>query len=195
MKFKMFILLLLFFTYGNGQNNGTLFFKDGTVKEGFVKFTAFSKIKFKASKKSKWSKYDFSTFSKIEIMEEGELTTYVEILARGNNGPQIVKELVKGKITLYHLSTVGTSMVMNPATGASSSPSFTSYNIKNLYVKREQEKVATHLGSNQLFTKNFKKAASEFFKDCSVLVVKIQQKEFKKRDIEKIVKFYNEECD
>jgi len=45
-----------------------------------------------------------------------------------------------------------------------------------------------------LFTKNFKKAASAYFKDCPSLVKKIQSRTFKKRDLEKIVSYYNNKC-
>ncbi len=68
------------------------------------------------------------------------------------------------------------------------------YDIKNLYVLRTGEEKATHLGSNQLFTKNFKTAASVFFKDCTSLVTKIQNKDFKKKHIKEIVQYYNSEC-
>ena len=74
-------------------------------------------------------------------------------------------------------------------------PMIQSYNIVDYYVKRSNQQNATHLASNELFSKNFKKAASEFFSDCPLLVEKLQTKEFNKKDIKEIVTFYNENCD
>ena len=68
------------------------------------------------------------------------------------------------------------------------------YDIKNLYVRRGVSGEITHLGSNQLFSKNFKNAASDYFADCPELVTKIQNKEFKKKHVRDIVKFYNLQC-
>ena len=68
------------------------------------------------------------------------------------------------------------------------------YNINNFYVKNEGDSEVIHLGSNQLFTKNFKQGASEFFKSCPELVEKIQNREFKKKDIVRIVRYFNLDC-
>lgn len=68
------------------------------------------------------------------------------------------------------------------------------YSISNYYVKKDNDKEVTHLGSTGLFSKNFKKAASSYFSDCPSLVAKIQHKEFKKRHIEEIVAYYNTNC-
>jgi len=202
MKPKIFTivigLLFLFFSANAQKTKGTLFFKDGSVKEGLVRLTNGEKVKFRPNKKAKATKYVFSELTEVRIMESSKPSIYVQILAKGHNGPRIVKEIVKGRVSLYHLETIGSSPMYMPNAGDPGGGSFTTfgtYNIKNLFVKREGENVATHLGSDQLFTKNFKKAASEFFKDCEVLVSRIQQREYKKRDVKEIVTFYNNKCD
>ena len=68
------------------------------------------------------------------------------------------------------------------------------YDIKNLYVTKGVNGDVTHLGLNQLFSKNFKNAASDYFSDCPELVAKIQNKEYKKKHIRDIVNFYNLQC-
>ena len=69
-----------------------------------------------------------------------------------------------------------------------------SYNISSYYVRKENETEVTHLGSTSWISKNFKKAASNYFKDCPNLVEKLQNKEYKKKDIREIIDFYNEYC-
>ncbi len=190
------VFLLVLSSLSAQKTKGTLFFKDGIVKKGLVRLTGSGKIKYKSSKKAKATKYDFSEFEKVDILENKETVVYVHILARGHNGPQVVRELVKGKVSLYHLLSTGGGPVFMPGNGPGGG-SYThnrTYDIKHLYVKRKGENVATHLGSDQLFTKNFKKAASRFFKDCTSLVQKIENRAYKKRDIKEIVAFYNNEC-
>jgi hypothetical protein len=41
---------------------------------------------------------------------------------------------------------------------------------------------------------SFKKDMAEYFRDCPALVDKIQDKDFKKYDMEAIVSFYNKNC-
>ena len=47
------------------------------------------------------------------------------------------------------------------------------------------------LNSSDVLSKSFKKTAAEFFKDCPSIVEKIENKSYKKDDLEEIVKFYN----
>ncbi|QXP79729.1 MULTISPECIES: hypothetical protein [Winogradskyella] len=43
-------------------------------------------------------------------------------------------------------------------------------------------------------TKSFRKRAMEYFEDCPVLKTKIETKEFKKEDLQDIIRFYNSNC-
>ncbi|MEO1033126.1 MAG: hypothetical protein AAFX55_17110 [Bacteroidota bacterium] len=62
----------------------------------------------------------------------------------------------------------------------------------DLLVVREGHKA---IKINQLsLSKAFKQRASEFFSDCSSLVSKIENKEFKKKDLIAIVEYYNSNC-
>ncbi|QLG44580.1 hypothetical protein [Costertonia aggregata] len=67
------------------------------------------------------------------------------------------------------------------------------YNFYTLYLRKNEKPVAVHIGSTQLFSKNFKKATAEFFVDCPKLVEKIENRVFKK-DVHKEVRFYNTRC-
>lgn len=62
------------------------------------------------------------------------------------------------------------------------------------YVCRQSDAEAFRITSFGNISKNFKKTASEYFKDCPELVKKIEDKTFKKDDIEEVVRFYNAHC-
>jgi len=103
---------------------------------------------------------------------------------------KVVKRLEVGKVSLFYLSKKGyrTHGINGQNSGYVSATN-------NMYVKRGHEAVATHLGSNKLVSKNFKKAATEYFKDCISLVEKLDKKEFTKWDIREIIRYYNRECE
>jgi len=62
------------------------------------------------------------------------------------------------------------------------------------YLRKTDKEEAIYLTSTYWFSKNFKKAASEFFSDCPRLVTKIQDREFKKRHLNEIIEYYNTQC-
>ncbi len=173
----------------------TLIFKDGSVKTGLGKLTG-NRIKFRTNKKEKGVKYDFS------LLKEAKLSgkTYVSLGVKGKEKPKVLERLLVGKVYLYRtVDLVYTSYVGNLGgfrgrAGVGFVGGGQYYNIKNFYVRKKTENEVTHLGSNQLFTKNFKQAASNYFKDCPKLVKRIQNRALKKRDLKEIVQFYNNQC-
>ena len=198
-------LLICTATLNAQRSEAILTFKDGTVKKGFGKLISQDRVKFRKNKKSKAKKYPFKTLEHVKIKEYDEFHTYAYIRIQNKKKPRVLEVKLTGYLSLYELSRTH----HNPHNfgggfggaggfgggGASVGLTFGhSYNINNFYVRKEGQKEATHLGSNQLFSKNFKKAASAYFKDCPSLVKKIQSRTFKKRDLEKIVKYYNNKC-
>lgn len=68
------------------------------------------------------------------------------------------------------------------------------HDIYKEYLNRKNENDVVGIRDNKYFTKNFKKAAALYFRDCKMLVEKIINKEFRRRHIEDIVNFYNSKC-
>ncbi len=181
------------------KNKAVITFKNGTTKSGLGKLIK-DGVKFRLNKKSKAKKYDFDNIKKVKIYTINDIETYVKLKIKDKNKPRVLEELAAGNVYLYELSRIGYTNYggvgfggVGGGVGAGAFGGAT-YNINNFYVRRQNEKEAYHLGSNQLFTKNFKKAASSYFKDCSSLVAKIQNKELKKRDLREIVEYYNTKC-
>ena len=197
-KTYLFYLLLFLIGYGLSaqKTKATLTFKDGTVLEGLGKLTMDEKIKFRKAKKEKKVWYSLSdNLEKAMILEQGVWVTYVYKKVKDRTMGKVLREVLVGKVSLYSRISSGTMMAPIGGAGGGGAPMMMhSYSIENSYVRREGESQVTHLGSNQPFTKNFKKAASKYFEDCPVLVKKIQNKEYKKRHLKEIVSFYNRRC-
>ncbi|MGY3793193.1 hypothetical protein [uncultured Aquimarina sp.] len=181
------------------KSSAILIFKDGTELKGFGKIKSFGKVKFRKTKKDKAKKYKFDELHSVKIYEGGELNTYVYKSIKDSEFPKVLQLITEGKVTLYKIHTEGYYGTPNIGAGGFGGTGVgfgggNYYSMNSYYVKRENEEEVTHLGSTHLFSKNFKKAASTYFKDCTSLVEKIQNKEFKKRHIREVVEYYNNDC-
>jgi hypothetical protein len=58
------------------------------------------------------------------------------------------------------------------------------------YVHREGEKIAAPLITLRI-SRSFRKRAMEYFSDCSNVVTKLKERDYRKQDIETVVKAYN----
>ena len=196
-SYYIFLLCLLITAPILAQNDQAILeFKDGKQRKGLAKLIGGDQVEFKKAKGQKAEKFHFSELQKVVIYENEEPSTYIYIETREGRF-NVVKELEIGAVNLYVLEQKGYSPPMQMA-GANGHMNMTGgnfYDIKNLYVKRGENGELTHLGSNQLFSKNFKKAASDYFSNCPKLVNKIQNRDFKKKHVKDIVHYYNTKCD
>lgn len=197
---KLYLLVLIFIGsiyIGFAQKTkAELILKDSTHLIGLGKLTNKGQIKFRKTKKDKPIKYDFSDLAFVKIEEYDGAKEYVQKPVKDRTTPEILTVIKKGKVNLYKTIFAGYNYAppVGP-NGFGAGGVGVAYSINHFYVSKEGEEEVTHLGSTHIFSKNFKKAASEYFKDCPVLVEKIQVREYKKRNIEELVAFYNTECE
>lgn len=179
------------------SQKATLYFKDGTQLTGLGKTISKRRVKFRKSSKTKPEKYSFSKLDKLVIHEDGDEKVYKEIKLMGKEDSIVLQEVLIGRLSLYKTESHGQSPPFSgngfaPGNAGMAGGNF--YSIQNYYVLKDGVDGVVHLTSSQFFGKNFKKGASAYFKDCPSLVEKIQTREYKKRDIEEIIKYYNNNC-
>lgn len=181
MKKLLFTLTLLITLSSFGQKQkATLFFKNGVILEGFAHFGSFnSKISYKKTKKSKKLFFDAKTINKIIVHSKKEDSEYHYRRIKGRNSYAFIKPTLKGKVTLYIIKTESDQNHKS---------------ITYFYVSKGVNEDLKELRSSLRHWTNFKKIASNYFKDCPKLVKKIQSKEFRKRDIVEVVEYYNDNC-
>ncbi|CAM3668332.1 hypothetical protein [Flavobacterium chungbukense] len=199
---KPFLFSFLFFFFfaltANSQKQiCRIYFDDGTVLSGIGKIRTDNTIKLKLNDDDKGTDYDPLIIDRIELERDGISQVY-KYKKEVDGFHKWLKVLIEGKVSLYKYDMSGFNFAtipnsgfsgMNMGMGMASSP------VTYYYVAHGEDfevSIITSLGN---ISKNFKKAASEFFKDCPVLVEKINNKEFKKDDIFQVVKFYNTKCD
>lgn len=172
----------------------TLYLKNGNVMEGFALKDPIKMVTFKEDLKGRGTNYYIKDIDAVEYNTSEGVKRYVILPVVDKRLEIVVEEILAGKVSLYLNNQIGYSPGMVGGGPGGMMSMGTVHSIDNYYLKRDSDQSLTHLGSNQLFTKNFSAAASEFFEDCPVLVKKIEEKEFKKRDLREIVSFYNSEC-
>ena len=200
MKKIVIITVFLFVLPMTAQKEkAILHFKDDSKITGLAKIiSSGARIKFRKDKQSKYKVYTPDNVESIEIYEKESFSTtvyshYYFRKTKKNTLPRLLKLMEDGKANLYldyneynKVFVIGSNGI-SPAVNSS---------ISHYYVSRAGDEFVTRLGGQgSLFKKNFKKGASEYFKDCPELVKKIENKEFKRRDIEEVVNFYNRECE
>lgn len=99
----------------------------------------------------------------------------------------LMTEVITGKASLYLRSQV--SMGAPTGMGAPSSNTNISY-----YVIKEEQTTAKYIKGNNIAYNKFKTNALKIFSDCESLVTKIKNKKYKRKHLEDIVTFYNENC-
>ncbi len=142
------------------------------------------KISFKGKEGKKTISYQ--DIDKILATGKKEKDNYtLKYIKFSDDNGDLMTELVTGEVSLYlrTVMVVTGSGMYGPTTSTA----------RNYYTLRKGEPVATEIKSNNIF-KNFKKDASYFFSDCKGLVSKIENKEFRRKDIAEIVTYYNTSC-
>ncbi|MCF6308507.1 MAG: hypothetical protein L3J09_11190 [Flavobacteriaceae bacterium] len=99
----------------------------------------------------------------------------------------LMTEVISGKASLY-LRTQ-TSMGAPTGMGAPSTNTNTSF-----YVLKDGQSIAKYIKGNNIAYGKFKTNALKIFSDCNSLVTKIKNKDYKRKHLEDIVTFYNENC-
>lgn len=203
MKLRSIITgVLLIFSISNsvaqdGWIEGEIFLKNGESKAGLIKLGKVSKdliaiggdniVKYKPAKKGKKKKYREPEIDHIILDEAGGgYNGYYEYVAVSESKRQLFRAVLTGNVILYHRFV---NMTSSSAGGGGMMMSST-YNVDEYYVLREGGTIAMPLITGRI-SKSFRHRASNFFSDCPIVVAKLQNKSYRKRDIEKVVAAYN----
>ena len=134
----------------------------------------------------------FIEFSKIDFVQQEYSNNEKKVFRffQTNSDSSFIKleELVTGEhVALYaNIYTVNSGGV-----GEMSIPQ----TVVKYYIKKNEETKLTLLGPYSPLTNNLKEKVVDYFSDCTELIQKIENKDFRMRDgLEQIVAFYNKNC-
>lgn len=198
---NIFLILIVFVSTIciSQKQKCTIYLLDGSTKEGISRFKADDNVKFRATEDSEPEIIPKEKIEKIKLDENGIIGTYRFKNVTDEMG-RWLKEVSVGEVSLYSDKISGAfyggGVGFNSmgGVGMGGGMMMGGGDVTYYYVCHKSDNEVFKITSIGNISKNFKKAASEFFKDCPKLVEKIQSKEYKKDSIESVVWFYNNYC-
>ena len=175
------IYLLSFITNAQTQE-ATLHFNDGTSIEGYGLIFQEHKIKFKASKNDEPSVWTGVIVSGITFHGfEYDLKFEYVYTKKSKRYPLLLEVLTgEGEVTLY------TNITSDYSFGKESKP--LSILRVEYFTKRQNEEIATKLKGN------FRKNIIKYFGECSGIIKRIDNHEFRWETLIELVNYYNDFC-
>lgn len=216
--FLLAFLLCLNLSFAQyGWTDAEVYLKNGKTLIGEAKIPMMSaalnlkkeQLKYKKDKKGKKSKYKPQEIDSIVFtihytervnkkkVEKTRVETYIPVFLNKKKTKQgFVEVLVEGKLRLVGRTVMvqsGGMWVPGPGVNAAPvyQPGFMGSHNQVMFL-REGEKPVVFNQANIL--KSFRKRAMEYFEDCPSLRSKLDNKEFKMKDLQEIVRYYNSNC-
>jgi len=204
-KIACIALIALVSNIGFSQSqNALIHLKNGRTLQGYVNITNSGNIKYSVNEESKEQKtFTHKDVKQLDLFHNNKIIVFLYKNVKGNKQApdyKLMEVLLLGKVSLYRVLNFGSYAdgmnITQNINGFSigSSGRWEKYSVSNYYVSKDGGITKKLTTTGTLFTKSFKKVTSEYFSDCPELVQKIQDYTFTKKDIEKIVLFYNESC-
>ena len=198
MQYKKWLLIFtVFFSLHSAAQKfkAELVFKDGRSMIGLGEPAQKNLIRFRKERKAKKEFFSFEEVDTLKVFYDFDPTIFVYQRIKGRIYPDVLELAHVGKNVIFYRDNTQGYMTFHNAGGANGMETWKVVSLTHSFVRKPDEDEATHLGSNDWMSKNFKKAASDFFSDCPRLVEKIQNRELKKKNLMAIIDFYNNVCD
>jgi hypothetical protein len=204
-KVTILTIVLLFSIKLYAQKyKGTVYFKDGTKTNGFIKVIN-DDILFKTNKKERRVIYNSSQVDSLFFLDK-VIRKFEYIKIRSNDSPILAYVKINANLKLYKVVRRETTTKVVFKTRINNQLKSESYPTENLseqktaafFLKRKNEKFASHFASFRTDKykdeSTFKETIRKYFKNCKGIIEKVKNKKFKKKDYLKIVEYYNKKC-
>lgn len=208
MKKITFLICFLFLFAGTvmaqySWTPGEIFLKNGKTMSGFVKLKKpvdgikfGNKIKYRAEKKGKTQKIKEKEAEKVIFtLEDGEIAEF-RWMPKNKKSEALYRVLADGKVKLYareHASFGTSAQVPGTGIAGGAPPMYYStggWSYNEVLLLKEGEDTPYPVVQGNIL-KSFRKGMMEYFSDCPELVQKIDDKVYKRDDLEQIVEDYN----
>ena len=192
----------------NAQDQkATLFLKNGSALEGWAKITSNNNIKYRASKEGIFEVWSYDSIDSVEFYNEDKVFTFEYVYFRHRKEGTLMEVLTAGEITLYsknpdvYDAITGSDLGLGFGSNRTSISEVAPNSVldqensprlrRDLYLKRKSELPVLATVS---YFRNWKKLMKDYFKDCPILVRKIENNEFGSENMIEMVEFYNDIC-
>lgn len=175
----------LIFSQANKQKS-TLIFKDGSTLNCYARISGTNIRYVEKNIRDSELVVNYETLSGIKIYMNDNLIELYYKKEVGKSIPKLMEKTITGKINLYRIQDVYETSI-----GFSSNPN---------YFARKSASTVYFLDSKTntdeviRLAEKFEENAKNYFSDCKLLTDQIGNDNFRKKDLFKMVLFYNENC-
>lgn len=168
------------------KKKATLLFKDGKELNCLARISGDNIRYVESDRRAEEIVVDDKELNGIKIwMNDQQIELYYKT-EEGKAKPKLMQLVLKGKMKLYRISDTYEKNI-----GFSSNENyFNDKSASTVYFLDSSE----NKGFVFRFARNFEENAKKYFADCNTLSEKIGKDDFRKKDIFKIVLYYNENC-
>ena len=184
--YTLLFLLLATFTFSQAKKKkATLLFRDGTQLSCMARISGENIRYVENDTRAKEIVVDEKELNGIKIWMNDNLVELYFKTEEGKTKPKLMELVNNGKMKLFRISNVNEKNI-----GFSYNSNYFEKSASTVYFleKKSNKDLVFRIA------KNFDETAKDYFSDCSSLVERIGQDNFRKKDISKIVVFYNENC-
>ncbi len=221
MKHILFLLLISISTSMVAQSGqAVLILKDNTQIKGYGEISGISSIvsvKFK-NDTLKYKTYKSKDLIGVDILENDYYRKFRYKYIDGDKYPEIMEIVAIDNLSLYvrvyeggvlsnsFLNEASFNTLPNQTVILDNGEEISLSQSRNIYIAIDIPRYSYYVGlgdSDQVehlytkglpFAKSFKKSMKKYFKDCSALLEKVENKEFSKDNLIDVLEFYNQNC-
>jgi hypothetical protein len=173
---------------------GTLFFKNGTQKNGIIEFKK-GNILFKENKDSDEKVYTFNDVYKLNVNNDNgdnDDYEYKLVVEKNKTKVYLMQPKIHGKVSLYIRDVEASYQISQQNPFGPDSYYRGNRTLTEYYLSKENDMYATKIILSNLRNNHFRlNIAPIFFSDCEYLMGMIMRRSFEKDDFEGLVNYYN----
>ena len=191
---KLIYLVVIMFSFYSAQcqkKESTVYFRDGTKKQCVTKIKNNQILIF--DEKGNKSKFNYREISKLKTEPKYGTGTFEYKIKIGYSEPILLELIEENRLNLYGIE-VDISTTIGDMGVTGDVITIKGKGILHFVGKNGESLVTNFEQPNKYGNVWFKKLSKDFFHDCKILVDKIENDEFRRKDFLEIVKFYNLNC-
>ena len=192
---KNIIIFCVFFSlksFAQYYVNSDLYFIDGTMTNGLAHINILNdKIKFKKHKEDKRISYNHKSISKLILKRDTIIKEFRYKKTLGRRAPRLLELIIEDDNVSLYAEIL--ELQMYGLVGAILK--IPNKIVHTYYIVKNNNNHAVFFGDTDYTVhKRFKEIARKNLENCEEVLTKIENKEYKVKDIKEIVKHYNKKC-
>lgn len=194
MRFTLLLFLAFSLTNAQDFSESEVFFSNGKSMKGYGKI-GLNRFVFKKEKEGRTIAYKHIGIDSVQVKNEAGITKFQ--FKENGNSIILMNVIVSGEATLlsrsYNIKLYNNSSTISnvPTSGT---PIYQHEATSYFISKKGSLEAKRIFTEGAAFDNNFRRTMSKIFKSCPSLIEKLENKEYRKKDIREVVRYFNKNC-